>query len=119
VVANNATLRIGARTAVGRYSILNGGCGIDVGEDCLLAAFVSIYSSNHKMAKNRLIREQGYIGAPVMIGDDVWIGGHVSINMGVKIGRGSVIGAGAVVTHSVAAYKVAVGVPAKVVRDRE
>ena len=37
---------------------------------------------------------------------------------GVTIGRGSIIGAGAVVTKNIPPYSVAVGVPAKVISQR-
>jgi len=37
---------------------------------------------------------------------------------GVTIGKGSVVGAGAVVNKSLPPYSVAVGVPAKVIKDR-
>jgi len=37
---------------------------------------------------------------------------------GVSIGRGAQIGAGAVVTTSIAAYAVAAGVPARLLRSR-
>ena len=48
----------------------------------------------------------------------LWIGGRVIILPGVTIGHGSIIGAGAVVTRDIPPYSVAVGVPAKVVRNR-
>jgi acetyltransferase-like isoleucine patch superfamily enzyme len=38
---------------------------------------------------------------------------------GVTIGRGSVIGAGSVVTKDIPPYSIAVGVPAKVIGERE
>jgi acetyltransferase-like isoleucine patch superfamily enzyme len=48
----------------------------------------------------------------------VWIGVNVSVMDGVVIGRGSIIGAGAVVTSDIPPYSIAVGVPARVIRER-
>lgn len=45
------------------------------------------------------------------------IGGGVTILPGVEIGEGAVIGAGAVVTKDIPPFKVAVGIPAKVIKD--
>jgi acetyltransferase-like isoleucine patch superfamily enzyme len=53
----------------------------------------------------------------VVIGKGVWIGANATILPGVQIGDHSVIGAGAVVTKDVAPYSVAVGVPARVIRQ--
>ncbi len=118
VAANEAELRIGEGTVLGSYTILNGGHGLAIGEHCLLGAFVYVNSSDHHFRKGTLIREQGFFGAPIAIGDDVWVGGHVFVNKGVSIGSGSVIGAGAVVVESIDEHKVAVGNPARVIRDR-
>lgn len=52
------------------------------------------------------------------IGHDVWIGHGAVIMPGVTIGIGAVIGSGAVVTKDVPDYGVAVGVPAKVIKQR-
>jgi acetyltransferase-like isoleucine patch superfamily enzyme len=52
------------------------------------------------------------------IGADTWIGQAAMIKAGVRIGVGAVVGAGAVVTRDVAAYAIAVGVPARPVRMR-
>lgn len=54
---------------------------------------------------------------PVIIEDNVWIGEMVCIMPGVKIGKGSIIGANAVVTKDVPSYSVAVGNPAKIVKQ--
>ena len=56
-------------------------------------------------------------GAPITIGDNVWIGGGAIVLAGVSIGDNSIVGAGAVVTRDVPANVVAVGNPARVVRE--
>lgn len=54
---------------------------------------------------------------PVFIGKNVWIGEKVSIMPGVTIGEGAVIGANSVVTKDVPPFSVAVGAPAKVIKQ--
>ncbi len=119
VGANDAVLAVGDGTIIGSYCILNGGHGLRLGAHCILAAFVYFNSSDHGFARRDLIQQQGFVGAPIEVGDDAWIGGHVYVGKGVTIGRGSVIGAGAVVVRDIPEYKVAVGNPARVVKDRE
>lgn len=54
----------------------------------------------------------------VIIGHDVWIGHGAVVLPGRRIGTGAVIGAGSVVTKDVPAYAIAVGNPARVIRQR-
>ena len=54
----------------------------------------------------------------MIIGDHVWIAYRAVILPGVTIGDGCVIGAGAVVAKDLPEYSVAVGNPAKPLRDR-
>ena len=54
----------------------------------------------------------------VVIGPDVWLGRGVKVMPGRRIGTGAVIGSGAVVSRDVPDYAVAVGVPARVVKER-
>ncbi|WP_279145834.1 DapH/DapD/GlmU-related protein, partial [Clostridium tyrobutyricum] len=63
--------------------------------------------------RNRLLT----CGKEVVIEDDVWIGEMVCILPGVRIGKGSIIGAGAIVTKNIPKYSIAVGNPAKVVKN--
>lgn len=54
----------------------------------------------------------------VEIGDNVWIPGGI-VNPGVRIGSNVVIGVGSVVTHRIPSGSLAMGTPAKVVREDE
>lgn len=119
VSANDELLKIGERTIIGSYSILNGGHGITIGTDCIFAAFVYINSSDHNYSRSEKIQNQGFSGSRITIGNDVWLGGQVFINKGVTIDDGSIIGAGAVVTRDIPSYCVAVGNPARVIKERE
>jgi len=47
----------------------------------------------------------------------VWLGGGVIVCPGVTIGENSVIGAGSVITKDIPANVVAVGNPARVIRN--
>jgi acetyltransferase-like isoleucine patch superfamily enzyme len=119
VTANDAEFRVGENTILSSYSIFNGGHGINIGANCIFAAFVYINTSDHNYRRGELIQNQGFFGAPIQIGADVWLGGHVSINKGVKIGEGAVVGMGAMVTKDIPEYKIAVGNPARVIRERD
>jgi maltose O-acetyltransferase len=55
---------------------------------------------------------------PITIGDDCWIGGNSVICPSITIGKGCVIGAGSVVTKDIPDNSLAVGNPAKVIRQQ-
>ena len=54
---------------------------------------------------------------PVEICDGAWLGQNVVICPGVRVGRGAVVGANSAVRDDVPDYAVAVGAPARVVRE--
>ena len=54
----------------------------------------------------------------VYIGNDVWIGANVFIKNGITIDDGAIIGAGAVVLKDIPSYSIAVGAPARIIRQR-
>lgn len=112
-------VKIGDHSYIGCNAVIGAGGGIRIGNNVLIGQNVNIHSENHNFEDpNRLIREQGISCKGIIIEDDVWIGSKATILDGVIVGCGAVIAAGAVVTHSVPAYAVVGGVPAKLIKSR-
>jgi acetyltransferase-like isoleucine patch superfamily enzyme len=111
-------ITIGARSLVGENCILRGQGGIVIGDDVYLGTAVQMLAVNHIFADTtRPISHQGITAQGISIGDGSWVGSGAIILDGVRIGRNVVIGAGALVNKDVPDYCVAVGNPARVVRD--
>ena len=91
-------------------------CEVNIGNNVFLAPGVHIYTATHPLEAS--IRDSLLeFGKPVTVGNSVWIGGGSIILPGVTIGDKSVIGAGSVVTKDVPAGVVAVGNPAKIIKE--
>ena len=114
------TADFGKNITLGRRVFINSGCrfqdqgGITIGDDCLIGHNVVIATLNHDM---RPSRRADLIPHPVVIGRNVWLGANVTVLPGVTIGGDAVVGAGSVVTKDVPAGSIAVGSPARVVRE--
>ena len=119
--ATNSFIRIGRNSFIGHYcNLRTGGGSIEIGDNVLLAQFVSLIAAGHATAAGQLIREQGPSEKRgIRIGDDVWIGASSVVLPGVTVGAGAVIGAGAIVTKDVPAGAIVVGNPAQILRYRE
>jgi len=116
---HEGTLRVGSRGTFGRLTSVNCYLDVEIGEGALVADHVYISDFDHRYAElDRPIKDQGIVKSRVRIGADVWLGTKVTVARGVVIGPGAVVGANAVVTRDVPAYAVAVGAPARVIRDR-
>jgi maltose O-acetyltransferase len=57
------------------------------------------------------------LAKPIKIGNNVWLGGGVIVCPGVTIGDNTTIGAGSVVTKDIPANVLAVGNPARVIKQ--
>jgi putative colanic acid biosynthesis acetyltransferase WcaF len=57
--------------------------------------------------------------APITVGDESWLAAQVFVGPGVSIGRGTVVGVRSLVLGDLPELVVALGQPAKVVRQRE
>jgi len=114
-----AGITIGRNCFLGEYNVIRGQGGVTIGNDVYTGPMVKIVAVNHVFdSLDRPIREQGVTAQGIVIEDDVWLGAGVTVVDGVTVGRGSIIGAGAVVTSDIPPYSIAVGIPAKPVKDR-
>ena len=110
----------GSHISIGEHTFINYGASITayrevrIGRHCLLGHHLRIIDRNEYGIEQREIAPPA---APVLIEDHVWIGAHVIILPGVRIGRNSAIGAGSVVTRDIPANCLAVGNPARVLRQ--
>lgn len=89
---------------------------ITIGDDTQIGPQVQLLTPIHPLDPEER-RSKVESAAPISIGRNVWIGGGAIVLPGVTIGDDAVIGAGAVVTRDVPAACVAVGNPARVVRQ--
>lgn len=92
-------------------------CRIDA--FCLLGSGVHVLSGKGQHNFDDLdtpIQEQGGHFEKVIIGADTWIGNGAIIMA--NVGKKCIIGAGSVVTSELPDYSIAVGNPAKVIRQR-
>jgi lipopolysaccharide O-acetyltransferase len=97
---------------------------LEIGNNVLIASKVYISDHDHGRysGKGQNTPEESpglrdVVAAPVIIEDNVWVGEFVSILKGVRIGFGSIIGSNSVVTGTIPPRSIAVGAPARVIKQ--
>jgi acetyltransferase-like isoleucine patch superfamily enzyme len=110
----------GAHVSIGDHTFINYGSSISahknikIGRHCLLGHYLRLLDNDEHGFEQRHVPTPS---APIMIGDHVWIGSCVIILPGVSIGDHAAVGAGSVVTKSIPPNCLAVGNPARVIRQ--
>jgi acetyltransferase-like isoleucine patch superfamily enzyme len=116
---HEGSLRIGDKVVFGKDNTVNCYLDVEIGAASIVADWVYVTDFDHVTADVHVpIKDQGIVKSPVRIGPDTWIGTKVSVLRGTRVGRGSVLGAHAVVRGDIPEYSIAVGAPARVVRNR-
>ena len=112
VLFQNAKLKLGS-------GFINSNCcircaeSIEIGENVAISRDVVIMDSDF-----HIIEKDGYVKtAPVKICNHVWIANRVTILKGVTIGEGAIIATGALVTKDIPPHCLAMGSPARVVKQ--
>jgi len=109
-------ISIGERVYANVGCVFLDGTRIVIGNDVLFAPYVQLYTATHPL--DWRLRDRGLeIAEPITIGNHVWLGGNTVVCPGVTIGDHSVIGAGSVVTKDIPPGVLAVGNPARVIRE--
>ncbi len=137
---DNYGIKIGSGAFVGRNTIFNCKNGdivlgdnanfgfncqifsankVQFGKNALVAAYSYFVGGTHNFdSPNKSPMEQGRKAAGINIGDNIWIGAGVCVQDGVTIGHDCIIGTSAVVNSNIPDYSIAVGIPARVIKNR-
>ena len=120
ILAKTGSIRIQKRTSLGANSVIVSMSGIDIGEAVLTAGNCYISAGLYKFddLETPVMDQTAYSKGPIIIGKNSWFGTGVIILDGVTIGEGVVVGAASMVNKDLPDYTIAVGSPAKVVRER-
>ena len=114
----NGDIVLGDRVNIGFNCEIFSGSRVEVGAGTLMAAYTYLIGGDHVADLDEDIVHSGSTSHGITVGEDAWFGAGAKVLDGVKIGAHSIIGTGAVVTKDIPEYSIAVGLPAKVVRDR-
>ena len=115
---SDIVVSIGDRCLIGRGSGIVGHFSITIGNDVWTGHHVYITDQNHGYENvNIPISQQTQVERPVSIGDGSWLGAGVVVLPGSQIGKHVVVGANSVVTGHLPDFCVAVGSPARVIKQ--
>jgi len=109
-------IQVGARVFINYDLVALDVARITIEDDAQIGPRVQLLTAGHPLDPVARRSKQEW-GKPIRIGKNAWLGGGVIVCPGVTIGDNSVIGAGAVVTRDVPADVIAVGNPARVLRQ--
>jgi acetyltransferase-like isoleucine patch superfamily enzyme len=125
IVKNDFTIHSGAHIIIARGAVLKLGSGyvnrnckikcfseVEIGNDVAISENVTIWDSDVHEIKGSTLNTK-----PIKIGNHVWIGTNCIILKGVSVGDGAVIGAGSIVNKDIPPNCLAVGNPAKVIKQ--
>ncbi|WP_350291512.1 acyltransferase [uncultured Croceitalea sp.] len=131
------SFQLGANSTIEDFSTINNGVGaviigkntriglgntiigpVTIKDDVRLAQNVVLSGLNHNYEDvSQPIHAQGVSTATIVVKEETWIGANVTIVAGVSIGKHCIIAGGSVVTKDIPDYSVAVGNPARVIKQ--
>lgn len=116
-------ITLGDRVFINEFSSLcaSPSAPISIGEGTSFGPGCFLVTGDHDIRRavaTNSKNDQGGKQSGITIGKNCWLGAKVIVLKGVTIGDGAVIGAGSVVTKDVPASSVAVGNPARVIKER-
>ncbi|MHA1231750.1 MAG: acyltransferase [Candidatus Helarchaeota archaeon] len=105
---------VGKNSSIGAYCVIG---SVSIGEEVIIGSRVSIPSGRYQHGSNK----DGYKWettniSTVKIGDNTWIGEGAIVMA--DVGKNCIIGGGSVVVKSIPDNKIAVGNPAKPIKER-
>lgn len=118
VVGDNNVIHIGDNVTFDEKVdfVVGEGTKCIIGDDCMLAARVLFRTTDqHKIFDGNNIRINN--AGNIELGAHVWLGARVTVMKNVMIGADSMVGYGSLVTRNIPEKCMAVGAPAKVIKE--
>lgn len=119
IVGENCQIEIGDSCVIGHGSYLSAkenDTSLIIGKNCMFSRNVNILTSDgHPIYQNGIKLNPA---KSITINDHVWLADNVTVLKGVSIGSGCVIGIHSLVTKSIYKNSVAVGIPAKIIKNQ-
>lgn len=116
MVGDEGTMTIGDGSFINYGVSITAMERVEIGRNCNIGTYVMIIDNNfHRLEPERRLETPP--SKPIVLGDNVWLGGRVMVMPGVTIGAGSVVGAGSIVTKDIPPRSLAVGSPARVIKQ--
>jgi len=114
----NSKIEIGRNTTSNGVKVVCDNSEFICGEDCMFSDSILVQTADqHGIVDvgSGLIINDKY--KSVRLGDHVWLGRQCTLTANARIGKGSVIGTGAIVTGKIPEKVIAVGAPARVIKE--
>jgi acetyltransferase-like isoleucine patch superfamily enzyme len=116
----NGDIELDDRVNVGFNCEIFSASSVRIGADTLIAAYCYVIGGDHDFSDPlQPVLSQVRRSTGVRIGAGAWLGAGAKILDGVSVGDRAIVGAGAVVRDAIPDAVVAVGVPARIVGQRD
>ena len=120
IEGNNCKIYVGSMSTFTQFVHVNAQedfSEISIGEDCMFSNHIIIRTSDSHPIYDLDTNERVNFAKSINIGKHVWIAPHSTIMKGSDIGNGAIIGSNTLVTKKIPDNCLAVGLPAKVVKQ--
>ena len=114
-------ITLGDGTNIAQNSLVHSESSVELGKNTLVASYVYfVGGGTHDFSRTDIpVIQQPSLGhGGILVEDNCWFGAGVIVLDGSRIGRDCVIAAGAVVNSDLPPFSIAVGTPARVLKNR-
>jgi acetyltransferase-like isoleucine patch superfamily enzyme len=119
LVCKNGDIYVGENVSIGISSYIFSANIVQLGSGTRMASYSILNGGTHAIRRTDIpFWQQQRTGKGIVIENNVWLGTNTKVLDGVKVGHDAITGAGAVVNAEIPPFALAVGIPAKVIRDR-